>query len=50
MDNEAQFKVEFHTISNKLITKFYIPVILLLPVNLKAPLTANSIDLIYPGK
>lgn len=49
MDNEAQFKVEFHTISNKLITKILYTSDFTSTSKFKSALNRNSIDLIYQG-
>ena len=49
MDNEAQFKVEFHTTSNKLITKILYTSDFSSTSKFKSALNRNSIDLIYQG-
>lgn len=49
MDNEAQFKVEFHTTSNKLIKKILYTSDFTSTSKFKSALNRNSIDLIYQG-
>lgn len=49
MDNEAQFKVEFHTTSNKLIKKVLYTSDFTSTSKFKSALNRNSIDLIYQG-
>lgn len=49
MDNEAQFKVEFHTTSNKLITRILYTSDFSSTSKFKSALNRNGIDLMYQG-